>query len=114
MRFYEISEKPVDDLVIVLRNQIKRANTEGSPASLSWQAISSIMSDMGHGEYSYDSFKSEYDRNPDLQTIVKNFNSDGIVLKTDAVQPKDDNADDVDDSEKSVNAMAKRATNKRF
>ena len=114
MRFYEISDNPVDDLVIVLRNQIKRANTEGSSAQLSWQAISSLMSDMGHGEYSYDSFKTEYDNNPDLKSIVKNYNADGIVLNTQVEKPESGEEDDVDDSEKSVNAMAKRATNKRF
>jgi hypothetical protein len=114
MRFYEISDNPVDDLVIVLRNQIKRANTEGSSAELSWQAISSLMSDMGHGEYSYDAFKSEYDSNPDLKSIVKNFNADGIVLNTRIDKPEQGSDGEVDDSQKSVNAMAKRATNKRF
>jgi len=113
MRLSEFSSGGLDELIILFRNQIQRANAEGSDAIFSWQAITNILKSSGHN-FDYESFKTMYDSNPMLKSVVKNFDGDGVTLKTDT--SIDDNGDkvDVDDEPtKTVQQMAKRATNRR-
>ena len=113
MRLVEVSDS-TQDLILLFRNQIKRADSSNSFVTLSWNAISNIMTDMGHGAYNYDDFKAEYNANPSLKSIVKNFNGDGVTLKTDAEAPKEPGIDaDVKPTNK-VDQMAKRAAGKRL
>ena len=89
MRLFEFSNNAVSDLIILLRNQIKRADSTHSYAMLSWEAINNLMADMGHGIYKYDDFKNAYDTVPALKQIVKNFNQDGVTLATSKESPKE-------------------------
>jgi len=115
MRLFEFSNDAISDLTILLRNQLKRANSESSYLTLSWQAVSNLMTDMGHSVYDYEDFKAAYNSSPALQSIVKNYNADGVTLKTKVEAPKPDGIKDPDqgDSKKTVNKMAKRATKRR-
>lgn len=113
MRLFEFSNDAVDDLIILFRNQIQRANSQGSEASLSWTAIQNLLRSSGH-MFDYESFKQLYNMNPSLKAIVKNFNGDGVELKTDVEVDDDGEKVNVDDQPtKSVQQMAKRATNRR-
>jgi len=117
MRLFELAgTEAAEDLILVLRNQIQRANQSDSEAKLSWTAITNLMKSAGHGNYSYASFKPMFDTNVDLQNIVRNFNQDGVELNTTFDKPED-SADAVDTTSsptKKVQQMAKRATNKRI
>ena len=105
MRLFEFSNNAVSDLIILLRNQIKRADSTHSYAMLSWEAINNLMADMGHGIYKYDDFKNAYDTVPALKQIVKNFNQDGVTLE----KPLDIDVKPTN----TVDQMAKRATKRR-
>jgi len=113
MRLHEFSTSGVDDLIILFRNQIQRANSQGSEAYLSWTAIANILKSTGHN-FDYDSFKKVYDMTPSLKAIVKNFDGSGVTLKTDVEVDDEGEKVDVDGQPtKKVQQMAKRATNRR-
>mgnify|MGYP000164778484 CR=1 FL=1 len=116
MRLFELSgDEAVQDLIVVLRNQIQRSNQSNSGATLSWQAVSNLMRSMGHGNYNYGSFKTMFDQNEDLKSIVRNFNQDGIELNTqfDDPQTGEEPIDTDSSPTNTVQKMAKRATNRR-
>ncbi len=50
--------------------------------SLSWAALSKMLTNISGQAISYDSFKSEYDANPAFASLVSRFDSRGIILKT--------------------------------
>ena len=115
MRLFEVAGNELEqDLVLLFRNQIQRANAEGTPAELSYEAITNLMKASGHGSFDYGVFKSLYDASPEIQAVVQNFNEDGVVLNTQMQQDADGTVDDVDSSPtNNVEKMAKRATNRR-
>ena len=115
MRLFEVAGNELEqDLVLLFRNQIQRANAEGAPAQLSYQAITNLMKASGHGNFDYGVFKSLYDTSPEIQSIVQNFNEEGVVLNTDMQRDADGNIDDVDSSPtNNIEKMAKRATKRR-
>lgn len=115
MRLFEVAGNELEqDLVLLFRNQIQRANSEGSPAQLSYQAITNLMKSSGHGAFDYGVFKSLYDISPEIQAIVKNFNEEGVVLNTQMQKDADGTVDNVDSSPtNNIEKMAKRATKRR-
>jgi len=115
MRLFELAGDSVEqDLVLLLRNYIQRANAQGVPAELSYEALTNLMKSTGHGAFDYQAFKSIFDVSPELKSVVKNFNSDGVVLNTKVVDDEDGEKVDADDQPtKTVQQMAKRATRKR-
>ena len=106
MRLFEVAGNELEqDLVLLFRNQIQRANAEGSPAELSYPAITNLMKASGHGNFDYGVFKSLYDSSLDIQAIV---------LNTDMQRDADGTIDDVDSSPtNNIEKMAKRATKRR-
>jgi hypothetical protein len=83
MRFFEFSndEMGLDKFVIVLKNFIGRSASKKQPAKLNWASLQKIASDSGFEMGAdYETFKSIYDSSPIIQTLVKNFNADGIEL----------------------------------
>lgn len=115
MRLFELASSELEnDLVLLFRNQVQRANAEGAPAELSYQAITNLMKASGHGAFDYGVFKSMYDTSPDIKAVVKNFNQDGVVLNTDLQKDAEGNLDNVDSSPtNNIEKMAKRATKRR-
>ena len=115
MRLFELASSELEnDLVLLFRNQIQRANAEGAPAELSYQAITNLMKASGYGAFDYGVFKSMYDTSPDIKAVVKNFNQDGVVLNTDLQKDAEGNLDSVDSSPtNNIEKMAKRATKRR-
>ena len=115
MRLYEFSKNDaVQDLVILFRNQVKRADSENAFVNLNWNAISNLMRDMGHGPFDYNTFKTAYDTTPELKTIVQNYNGDGVTLRTKTDGPKGDGVDTDVAPTKTIDKMAKRAAGKRL
>lgn len=115
MRLFEFSGSDLEqDLVLLFRNQIQRANADGSSAELSYNAITNLMKASGHGAFNYGTFKNIYDKAPDLQAVIQNFNQDGVVLNTQMQKDADGTVDDVDSSPtNNIEKMAKRATKRR-
>ena len=71
------------------------------------------MKNAGREQFDYRSFKAAYDSDERLKSMIKNFNQDGITLKTDTDADTDTEAPQQDLGNKSVSKMAKRATRKR-
>ena len=92
MRLFEVEDHFGSDLVLVLRNMMGRANTgkstkEKASMVLNYDALSNIMKNMGYGAIDYDAFAKMYDSNPDLKSVVANFDADKVVLNTDVKAP---------------------------
>jgi hypothetical protein len=88
MRFFEFtdSDSGIDKFVMILRNFIGRSASKKSPAKLNWASLEKIAQDSGF-EFGadYQTFKSMYDSTPIIQSLVKNFNDDGVELNVPGV-----------------------------
>jgi hypothetical protein len=111
MRFFEFAEADagLDKFVMILRNFIGRAASKKSAARLNWASLEKIAMDSGF-EFGadYETFKSMYDSSPAIQSMVKNFNDDGIELKVPGA-PDDKNPPGTQDSQAAVDKMAASA-----
>jgi hypothetical protein len=83
MRFFEFADADagLDKFVMTLRNFIGRAASKKAPSKLNWASLQKITNDNGF-EFAadYETFKSIYDSSPIVQSLVKNFNADGVEL----------------------------------
>lgn len=66
------------------------------------------MKNAGREQFDYRTFKAAYDSDERLKRMIKNFNQDGITLKTDT--DADTAAPQEDPSSNKVSQMASRAT----
>jgi hypothetical protein len=82
MRFFEFVENdPSDKLIVFLKNYIGRASSKGAGSQLNWNGLNKIFQTSGvELAADYETFKSIYDSNPVVQSLVKDFNQDGINL----------------------------------
>lgn len=83
MRFFEFAETDVnlDKFVIILKNFVGRSASKKQSAKLNWRSLQQIANRSGFEMGAdYDTFKSIYDSSPIVQSLVKNFNADGIEL----------------------------------
>jgi hypothetical protein len=84
MRFFEFadSDSGIDKFIMILRNYIGRAASKKASASLNWNGLAQVTKANGF-EFAadYETFKSMFDTTPALQSLVKDFNDDGITLK---------------------------------
>jgi len=116
MRFFEFqgTNADIDKFIIALKNHIGRAARKKSPANLNWNAIASMSRANGF-EFAadYETFKSMYDSNPVLQTIVKNFNDKGIELNVPGA-PDDQNSPGTQDSEDEIGKIADANASKQL
>lgn len=82
MRFFEFGEEDIGDkLVVVLRNYIGRASSKKAPSKLNWAGLNNVLRTNGFGILAdYETFKSIYDSSPAIQSMVRDFNADGINL----------------------------------
>ena len=115
MRLFEFSGSDLEqDIVLLFRNQIQRANQTNNTAELSYQAIGSLKKANGHGSFDYGIFKDLYDTSDEVKAVIKNFDQDGVTLNTQMQRDADGTVDDVDSSPtNNIEKMAKRATNRR-
>lgn len=82
MRLFEADTKFLDDLELILRTQIKRADAKHAPDQLSYEALSNMLHNIGYGPISFDDFQKIYDENPNIQPYVSNHNEKVITLAT--------------------------------
>lgn len=69
------------------------------------------MKNAGREQFDYRTFKAAYDSDERLKSMIKNFNQDGVTLKTDVDADTDAPQQDLGNTK--VSQMAKRATSKR-
>lgn len=60
----------------------------------------------------YDSFKAQFDANPELKNLIDNFDENGIVIKTKAKKQEPGQVGDKDKAMANVKSSAKRAAAK--
>jgi hypothetical protein len=111
MRFFEFGG--VDDgdrFIMVLRNYIGRAASKKAPAKLNWAGLNQVLQTNGFElTADYETFKAMYDSNPAIQTMVKDFNADGIELNVPGAPDADEPTQDGETSQEKVDATADSA-----
>jgi hypothetical protein len=73
----------MDPLVVVLRAIQNSANNQNSGAPLTWDAINRATQAYGAPDIDYERFAKLYDSDPTIQSMIDNFDGNGIQLKTD-------------------------------
>jgi len=91
-----------------LRNKLADANLKKEPSEFSFDLLNKLMKNAGREQFDYRTFKAAYDSDERIKKMIKNFNQDGITLKTDV--DADTAAPQQDAGNKKVSQMAKRAT----
>lgn len=97
-----------DDLIRILSMLKNKADSAMTTATYTWQELSQMTRNVTGQTVDYDSFKIDFDSNPELKNLVNRFDGDVVELKTkvkpDEVTGQEPNAD--------INASAKRAAAK--
>lgn len=114
MRIFEFAgDDNLDKFIVVLKNFVGRYSSKGQSAKLNWQALDKIARSSGIELMTdYETFKAMYDSSPQLQSIVKNFNADGLELNVPGAkdeQPKGDGTAQPQDSQAAVDKIAASA-----
>lgn len=114
MRIFEFAgDDNLDKFIVVLKNFIGRYASKGQAAKLNWKALDKINNSSGIELVAdYETFKAMYDTSPQLQTMVKNFNADGIELNVPGAkeeEPQGDGTQQPQDSQAAVDKIAASA-----
>jgi hypothetical protein len=83
MRLFEFAgdDGTLEKFVTVLKNFAGRGASKKEPVKLNWAGLDRISKGTGMEiTADYETFKAMYDASPLLQSVVKNFNADGIEL----------------------------------
>ena len=111
-----------EKLIMALRTIKGSADQKGKPVFLHFMKpakdklkpdtmnvdFNSVMANIGSESFTYESFKTAYDTDPRIKEYVKDFNEDGITVKT--AQDADAAPTSPEDGGDEVAAMAQRAT----
>jgi hypothetical protein len=118
MRFFEFGGNAgveVDRFIIVLRNYIGRAASKKAPAKLNWSGLNNVLKKSGFElTADYETFKAMYDASPALQSMVTNFNDDGIELKVPGAGQEAEKPDGTKDSQAEIDKIAAAAAPKQL
>lgn len=115
MRIFEFTsgDENLEKFVIVLRNFIGRAASKKVPLKMNWNALQQISNSSGAEiTADYETFKSMYDASPTLQSMVKNFDANGIELNVPGAPdeaPTGDGTAQPGDSQAAVDQIAASA-----
>ena len=115
MRFFEFKNKDLESaLVNTLLNMKGDADDKDQSSEISFDAVKSIMANIGYPAFNYDIFKQMYDQGDTLKNIVADFDEEKIVIKTEHDAEADPEMDfDNQGSTDKVKQMAKSAMNRR-
>lgn len=108
MRLFEFAgDDNLDKFIVVLKNFIGRYSSKGSPATLNWKALDKVVQSSGVELMAdYETFKAMYDASPQLQSIVKNFNANGIELNVPGIPSAAEPTQDGETSQDKVDKTA--------
>lgn len=75
----------MDPIVLTLRAVQNAANNQNPPseAPLTWDALNRAAQSYGAPDIDYERFAKLFDSDPTIQSIVDNFDEQGVTLKTD-------------------------------
>jgi|TARA_B100000902_G_C26913340_1_gene718018 hypothetical protein len=117
MRFLEFqnSNKELESALMNTLNQLRgEADEKDQSSQISFDAVTSIMKNTGFPTFNYDLFKQMYDQGDSLKQVVKDFDREKIVIKTEKDAEDDPQMDfDNQGSTDKVKQMAKSAMNRR-
>ena len=117
MRFLEFqnSDKELESALMNTLNQLRgEADEKDQSSQISFDAVTSIMKNTGFPTFNYDLFKQMYDQGDSLKQVVKDFDREKIVIKTEKDAEDDPQMDfDNQGSTDKVKQMAKSAMNRR-
>ena len=117
MRFLEFqnSNKQLLSALMNTLNQLRgEADEKDQSSQISFDAVTSIMKNTGFPTFNYDLFKQMYDQGDSLKQVVKDFDREKIVIKTEKDAEDDPQMDfDNQGSTDKVKQMAKSAMNRR-
>lgn len=112
MRFFEFgnTDSSIDKFTVVLRNYIGKAASKKMPSKLSWVTLNGVLKSSGFPlGTDYETFRSMYDSSPPLQSMVVNFDTDGVELNVPGVSAPGSSPTDSQDSEAEVAKIAASA-----
>ena len=116
MRFLEFqnSNKELESALMNTLNQLRgEADEKDQSSQISFDAVTSIMKNTGFPTFNYDLFKQMYDQGDSLKQVVKDFDREKIVIKTEKDAEDDPQMDfDNQGSTDKVKQMAKSAMNR--
>ncbi len=112
MRLFEVEDSFARDLEMLLRNQRDRSDSKKSTLTFSYDAISNMMKNMGHGKIELDdvALKNLIDGNPALKSVIKNFNKYEVEVSTEKEEPETGDAIPQPGGQ-TVDSMASQAAN---
>ena len=116
MRFREFNQdKDLESaLVNSLLNMQGDADEKDQSSEISFDAVQSLMTNTGFPAFNYDVFKKLYDQGQTLKNVVKDFNQEKIVVKTEKDAEDDPQMDfDNQGSTDKVKQMARSAMKRR-
>ena len=116
MRFREFNQdKDLESaLVNTLLNMQGDADEKDQSSEISFDAVQSLMTNTGFPAFNYDVFKKLYDQGQTLKNVVKDFNQEKIVVKTEKDAEDDPQMDfDNQGSTDKVKQMARSAMKHR-
>ena len=116
MRFREYKQdKDLESaLVNSLLNMQGDADEKDQSSEISFDAVQSLMTNTGFPAFNYDVFKKLYDQGQTLKNVVKDFNQEKIVVKTEKDAEDDPQMDfDNQGSTDKVKQMARSAMKRR-
>ena len=116
MRFREFNQdKDLESaLVNTLLNMQGDADEKDQSSEISFDAVQSLMTNTGFPAFNYDVFKKLYDQGQTLKNVVKDFNQENIVVKTEKDAEDDPQMDfDNQGSTDKVKQMARSAMKRR-
>lgn len=110
MRFFEFADTGVDRFIMVLRNYIGRAASKKAPVNLNWAGLNHILGTNGFEVTAdYETFKAMYDGSPAIQSLVKDFNQDGISLNVPGAPGNEEPTQSAQSSQDAVDQAAASA-----
>lgn len=93
MRFFEFQgdDANIDKFINSLRNFVGRASSKKTPATMNWNAVAQLGKDTGFQMGSdYETFKQMYNQYPIIQSLVSDFDENGITLKVPGAPSQND------------------------
>ena len=112
---FQSSNKEIESALInTLTNLRGDADDRNTTAQISFDAVDKLMKNTGYHTFHYNLFKKMYDKSQALQNVIKDFDQEKIIVKTEKDVEQDPQMDfDNQGSTDKVKQMAKSAMNRR-
>jgi DNA phosphorothioation-dependent restriction protein DptG len=123
MRIAELLRENTDLLFQILKTVEGSANQKDMPVALHFDGITKpvqgavnldinrIMTNAGSPQFSFDTFNNAYEQDDRIKDLVKEFDKDKIILKTEEQLADPADQSKPGDAEKTVKDMAKKGLN---